>query len=90
MKTFLFLTIGSVVAAGVLPSLPAKIVLSTFVLMAALTLAADRAPVGSEHETGFYVIQARRRMITVRALRRAGRKMLMNWLFPDPRRAAKA
>jgi hypothetical protein len=90
MKTFLFLTVGSVAAAGVLPSLPAKIVLSAFVLMAALTLAADRAPVGSEHATGFYLVRARRRTTTARALRRAGRKVLMNWLFPDPRRAAKA
>jgi hypothetical protein len=89
MKMFLLLTIGSVVAAGVLPSLPAKIVLSAFVLMAALTLAADRAPVGCEHETGFYLIRARRRMTTARALR-AGRKMLMGWLFPDARRAARA
>ena len=37
MKTFLLLIISSVVAAGVLPSLPAKIVLSALVLTAALT-----------------------------------------------------
>jgi hypothetical protein len=90
MKTFLLLIISSVVAAGVLPSLPAKIVLSAFVLMATLTLVADRAPVGSEHETGFYLIRARRRMTTARALRRVGRKMLMGWLLPDARRPVRA
>ena len=89
MKTFLLLIISSVVAAGVLPSLPAKIVLSAFVLMAALTQTAHRAPIGCEHDTGFYLIRARRRM-TTRALRRAGRKMLMGWLFPDARRPVRA
>ena len=89
MKTFLLLAISSVVTAGVLPSLPAKIVLSAFVLMAALTLAADRAPVGCEHETGFYLIRVRRRMTTARALR-VGRKMLTGWFLPDARRAARA
>jgi hypothetical protein len=86
MKTFLLLIISSVVAAGVLPGLPAKMVLSALVLMAALTQAARRAPVGLEHETGFYLIRARRRITKGRALRRAGRKMLMAWLFPDARR----
>jgi hypothetical protein len=90
MKTFLLLIIGSVVAAGVLPSLPAKIVLSAFVLMAALTQAARRAPVGLEHETGFYLVCARRRMTTARALRRAARKMFVPWLFPDARRPVRA
>ena len=61
MKMFLLLTIGSVVAAGVLPGLPAKIVLSAFVLMAALTQAAHRAPVGYEDEKGFHLVRARRR-----------------------------
>jgi hypothetical protein len=42
MKTFLLLAVSSVVAAGVLPSLPAKIILSTFVLLVALTEAARR------------------------------------------------
>ena len=75
MKTFLLLIIGSVVAAGVLPSLPAKIVLSALVLTAALTQAARRAPVGLEHETGFYLVRERRRITTARALRRLGRKI---------------
>ena len=90
MKTFLLLIISSVVAAGVLPSLPAKIVLSSFVLLAAITQAAHRAPVGYEHDTGFYLIRTRRRISTGRALRRAGRKLLMGWLFPDARRPARA
>src|SRR5207249_1228840 len=90
MKMFLLLIISSVVAAGVLPSLPAKIVLSAIVLMAALTQMADRAPLGYEHDRGVYLIRARRRMKTWRALRRAGRKALMTWLFPDARRPVRA
>ena len=90
MKTFLLFIISSVVAAGALPGLPAKIVLSAIVLMAALTQTAQRAPVGCEHETGFYLVRARRRMTTWRALRRAGRKVLMTWLFPDARRPVRA
>jgi hypothetical protein len=43
MKTFLLLAVSSVVTAAVLPSLPAKIILSTFVLLAALIEAAYRA-----------------------------------------------
>jgi hypothetical protein len=90
MKTFLLLIISSVVAAGVLPSLPAKIVLSAFVLMAALTQAAHRAPVGYEHDTRFYLIHTRRRMTTGRALLRAGRKMLLGWRFSDARPPVRA
>jgi hypothetical protein len=40
MKTFLLLAVGIVITAGVLPSLPAKIILSAFVVLAALTEAA--------------------------------------------------
>jgi hypothetical protein len=90
MKTFLLLIISSVVSAGVLPSLPAKIVLSALVLMAALTQAAHRAPVGLEHETGFYLIRTRRRMPNARVLLRAGRKMLVTWLSSDARRPVRA
>ena len=43
MKTFLLLAVSSVVIAAVLPSLPAKIILSAFVLLAALIEAAHRA-----------------------------------------------
>ena len=48
MKTFLLLAVSSVVAAGVLPSLPAKIILSAFVLLAALTEAARPRPPRTE------------------------------------------
>lgn len=81
MKTSLLLIISSVVSAGVLPNLPAKIVLSALVLIAVLTQAAHRAPVGLEHETGFYLIRTRRRMPNARVLLRAGQQMLMSWLF---------
>jgi hypothetical protein len=43
MKTFLLLAVGTVIMAGVLPSLPAKIILSAFLVVAALTEAARRA-----------------------------------------------
>src|SRR6059058_6588764 len=90
MKTFLLLSVSSVVTAGTLPSLPAKIILSAFVLMAVLTQAARRAPVGYQDENGFHLISTRRHVTRGRALRRAGRKMLMSWLFADSRRPAKA
>jgi hypothetical protein len=56
MKTFLLLALSSVITAGLLPSVPAKIILSAFVLLAALTHAASRAPVGREDEHGFHSI----------------------------------
>jgi hypothetical protein len=37
MKTFLLLAVSTVITAGVLPSLPAKIILIAFVLLAALS-----------------------------------------------------
>jgi hypothetical protein len=36
MKMFLLLAVSAVIAAGMLPSLPAKIILIAFVLLAAL------------------------------------------------------
>jgi len=36
MKIFLLLAVSTVIAAGMLPSLPAKIILIAFVLLAAL------------------------------------------------------
>ena len=56
MKTFLLLAVSSIAAAGALPSLPAKIILSAFVLMAVLTQAARRAPVGYQDEDGFHSV----------------------------------
>ena len=53
MKTLLLLALSSTVTAGLLPNLPAKIILSAFVLLAALTYAAGRAPIGCEDESGF-------------------------------------
>ena len=42
MKTFLLLAVSSVVIAGALPRLPAKIILSALVLMAVVSEAARR------------------------------------------------
>ena len=57
MKTYLVLLASSVVSAGVLPTLPAKIILSAFVLMAALIQAARHAPVGYEDRVGFNLLR---------------------------------
>ena len=56
MKTLLLLALSSMLVAGTLPSLPAKIILSAFVLLAALGHAAGRAPVGCQDEGGFHPI----------------------------------
>src|SRR5438132_5827759 len=93
MKTFLLLAVSSVVTAGALPSLPAKIILSAFVLLAALTEAARRAPAGYQDEHGFHLIRARRPGAKGRwplRYRRARKKLLSGWLFSDSRRPAKA
>jgi len=54
MKTFLFLAVGSVVTAGLLPGLPAKIILSGFVLLAVLNEAVRRVRIlpSSRHPGG--------------------------------------
>ena len=54
MKTILLLALSSMIIAGVLPNLPAKIILSAFVLLSALTHAACRAPIGCQDEGGFH------------------------------------
>ena len=93
MKTFLLLAVSSVVTAGALPALPAKIILSAFVLIAALAQAARRAPVGYQDENGFHLIRARRPGAKGRSLFRhwqARKKLLSGWLFSDSRRSAKA
>jgi hypothetical protein len=56
MKTFLLLAMSSVVTAATVPSLPAKIILSALVLLAALTQAAGRAPVGYQDKKGFHSV----------------------------------
>ncbi len=93
MKTLLLLAVSSVATAGALPSLPAKIILSAFVLMAVLTQAARRAPAGYQDENGFHLIHARRPGAKGRSLFRhwqARKKLLGGWLFSDSRRPAKA
>ena len=89
MKTFLLLSVSSVATAGALPSLPAKIILSAFVLMAVLTQAARHAPAGYQDENGFHLIRpvakARSPLGRWSAMRRLG-----GWLFSDPRRPVKA
>ena len=84
MKTLLLLAVSSVVTAGALPSLPAKIILSAFVLMAVLTQAARSAPAGYQDEDGFHLIRPRRPVAKGRSHFRRG------WLFSDSRRPAKA
>jgi hypothetical protein len=54
MKTILLSALSSMVIASLLPSLPAKIILSAFVLLAALGHAAGRAPTGCQDESGFH------------------------------------
>jgi len=56
MKTILLLALSSMGIAGLLPSLPAKIILSAFVLLAALCYAARRAPIGCQDQGGFHSI----------------------------------
>src|SRR5207237_257822 len=93
MKTFLLLGVSSVVIAAVLPSLPAKIILSAFVLLAALTQAARRAPAGYQDEDGFHLIRPRRPLARGRSPfrpRGAKKRLLGGWLFSDSRRPAKA
>jgi len=93
MKTFLFLAVSSVVTAGVLPALPAKIILSAFVLMAVLTQAARRAPVGYQDENGFHLIRARGPVGKGQSpfgRQGAWKRLLGGWLFSDSRRPAKA
>jgi hypothetical protein len=93
MKTFLLLAVSSVVTAGVLPALPAKIILSAFVLMAVLTQAARRAPVGYQDENGFHLIRVRGPVAKGQSpfgRQGAWKRLLGGWLFSDSRRPAKA
>ena len=93
MKTFLLLSVSSVVTAGALPSLPAKIILSAFVLMAVLSQAARRAPAGYQDENGFHLIRPRRRGakgLSSFWRRGAWKRLLSGWVFSDSHRPAKA
>jgi hypothetical protein len=53
MKTFLFLGVSSVVTAAVLPSLPAKIILSAFILTVVLSEAVREARASYQDESRF-------------------------------------
>ena len=91
MKTFLLLAVGSVITAGALPSLPAKIILSAFVLTAVVSEAARRAPAGYQDEDGFHLVRPRRPVAKGRSpFVRARKRLLGGWLFSDSRRPAKA
>ena len=94
MKTFLLLAVGSVItmATDALPNLPAKLILGAFVLMAALAMAARGAPLGLEHESGFYLIHMRRPAKGRAKIRLwpTRKKLLIGWLLSDTRQPAKA
>ena len=53
MKTFLFLGVSSVVTAALLPSLPAKIILSAFILTVVLSEAVREALPAIRMRVGF-------------------------------------
>jgi hypothetical protein len=92
MKTFLLLATSSVIGAGMLPSLPAKIILSALVLMSALIATSGRAPVGYQDENGFHPVRPVRtkRRRAQRKLWRTRRRLFVSWLFPDSQGPAKA
>ena len=58
MKTFLLVAVSSAItlASGPVPNLPAKLVVSAFILMGVLTTAALWAPVGYEDESGLHLV----------------------------------
>ena len=92
MKTFLLLATSSVIGAGMLPSLPAKIILSALVLMSALIATSGHAPVGYQDENGFHPAHPLRtkRRRAQRKLWRTRRKLFVSWLFSDSQGPAKA
>jgi hypothetical protein len=53
MKMFLLLAVSSVMAAGMLPSLPAKIILIAFVILAALIEGGRRVAKNRKNKTKF-------------------------------------
>ena len=69
MKTFLLLAVGSAVtvASEAVPNLPAKLIVSVFILIGALATAAWRAPAGYEDESGLHLVHARRAVTKGRA-----------------------
>ena len=59
MKMYLLLGVSSAAIAGLLPSLPAKIVLSAVVLLTALAQSIRRAPFGYQDKDGFHSVTGR-------------------------------
>jgi hypothetical protein len=57
MKMFLLLAVSTVIAAGMLPSLPAKIILIAFVLLAALIEGTRAASRHRKHKSKFIMEQ---------------------------------
>jgi hypothetical protein len=57
MKMFLLLALASVVTAGALPSLPAKVILSAFVILAALSEGIRRASKHRKNHSHFLLEQ---------------------------------
>jgi hypothetical protein len=53
MKMFLLLAVSTVITAGILPSLPAKIILIAFVLLAALIEGARRVSQNRKSKSKF-------------------------------------
>jgi hypothetical protein len=53
MKMFLLLAVSTVITAGILPSLPAKIILIAFVLLAALIEGARRVSQNRKNKSKF-------------------------------------
>jgi hypothetical protein len=65
MKTVLLFAAGSAIAVAseVIPNVPAKLIVSAFVLMGALITAARQAPVGYEKGSGLHLVKARRPVV---------------------------
>ena len=57
MKMFLLLAVGTVITAGVLPSLPAKIILIAFVVLAALIEGGRRVSKNRKNKPKFVLEQ---------------------------------
>ena len=57
MKMFLLLAVSAVIAAGMLPSLPAKIILTAFVLLAALIEGTRRVGKNRKEKSKFLLEQ---------------------------------
>ena len=92
MKAFLLFAVGGTitVATKVIPNVPAKLIVSAFILIGALATAARRAPVGYEDGSSLHLVHARRPVTKHRAKLRVwpSRKKLV--LLSDSHQRAKA